>query len=87
MPVSTGSRSRRTWVAITTSSSDALPARSPMPLMVHSTWRAPAWMAVSELATARPRSSWQCAEKITVSGAPTRARMVVKKSRISSGVE
>ena len=27
--------------------------------MVTSTWRAPAWMAVRVLATARPRSSWQ----------------------------
>ncbi len=33
-----------------------------MPLMVHSTWRAPASMAASELATASPRSSWQCEE-------------------------
>ena len=30
-----------------------------MPLTVHSTWRAPFWMAASELATARPRSLWQ----------------------------
>ena len=47
MPVSTGSRSARTRVAITISSSAALPARSPMPLIVHSTWRAPAWTALS----------------------------------------
>jgi hypothetical protein len=37
-----------------------LPARSPMPLTQHSTWRAPAATADSELATASPRSSWQC---------------------------
>ena len=37
MAVSKGSASRRTWSAITTSSSEALPARSPIPLMVHST--------------------------------------------------
>ena len=36
-----------------------MPARSPMPLMVHSTCRAPAWTAASEFATARPRSLWQ----------------------------
>jgi hypothetical protein len=36
------------------------------PLIVHSTWRAPALAtAQMELATARPRSLWQCAEKIT----------------------
>jgi len=37
----------------------ALPARSPMPLMVHSTWRAPWPMAARELATPKPRSLWQ----------------------------
>ena len=42
MPVQYGSTSLRTFIAITTSSSEALPARSPMPLMVHSIWRAPA---------------------------------------------
>jgi hypothetical protein len=31
--------SLRVFIAITTSSSAALPARSPMPLMVHSIWR------------------------------------------------
>ncbi len=36
-----GSLSLRTRIAITTSSSAALPARSPMPLMVHSICRAP----------------------------------------------
>ena len=41
MRVSNGSRSRRVFIAMTTSSSAALPARSPMPLMVHSICRAP----------------------------------------------
>ena len=45
---------------MTTSSSEALPARSPMPLTAHSTWVAPARTAASELAVARPRSLWQC---------------------------
>ena len=54
--------SLRTRMAMTTSSSEQLPARSPMPLMVHSTWRAPARTAASEFATARPRSLWQCTE-------------------------
>ena len=49
-------------IAITTSSSAALPARSPRPLIAHSTWRAPAATPASELATARPRSLWQCVE-------------------------
>ena len=40
-----GIESLRTFSAITISSSAALPARSPMPLMVHSTWRAPAMHA------------------------------------------
>ena len=45
---------------MTISSSAALPARSPMPLTVHSTCRAPPPTAASELATANPRSLWQC---------------------------
>jgi len=35
---------------MTISSRAALPARSPMPLIVHSTWRAPFCTAASELA-------------------------------------
>ena len=41
------------------SSIEVLPARSPIPLMAPSIWRAPAWIAESELATASPRSLWQ----------------------------
>ena len=52
-------RSWRVLKTITISSSEQLPARSPMPLMVHSICRAPACTAASELATAKPRSSWQ----------------------------
>ena len=51
--------------SITISSSDALPARSPIPLIAHSTWRQPASRPASELATAMPRSSWQCTETTT----------------------
>src|SRR4029450_8549040 len=49
------------WVrrAITTSSMEQLPARSPMPLTATSTWRGPACRAAIELATDTPRSSWQ----------------------------
>jgi len=51
-PVQNGMTSLRTRIAITASSSEALPARSPMPLMVHSIWRAPARTPASEFATA-----------------------------------
>ena len=44
---------------MTTSSSAQLPARSPMPLIVHSTCRAPSSTPARLLATARPRSLWQ----------------------------
>src|ERR1700704_7194531 len=62
MRVVQGNTSLRVLTAITTSSSDALPARSPRPLIVHSTWRAPFITADSELATASPRSLWQCTD-------------------------
>ncbi len=42
IPVVTPKACSRTLSAITTSSIEQLPARSPMPLIVHSTWRAPA---------------------------------------------
>ena len=74
MPVQYGSTSFRTLIAITTSSSAALPARSPMPLMVHSICRAPALTPASELATAMPRSLWQCTEKRALSEFGTRSR-------------
>jgi hypothetical protein len=48
--------------AITSSSRAALPARSPMPLTVTSTCRAPASIAAIEFATASPRSLWQCTD-------------------------
>ena len=47
-------------MAIATSSSDALPARSPMPLMVHSTCLAPLATPAREFAVDNPRSFWQC---------------------------
>ena len=40
-PVQSPCAASRTWSSITISSSDALPARSPMPLIAHSTWRQP----------------------------------------------
>ena len=54
-----GNSRDRVRIAITTSSSEQLPARSPMPLIVHSIWPAPFSTAARLLATARPRSLWQ----------------------------
>mmetsp|Transcript_17803 Transcript_17803/g.54769 ORF Transcript_17803/g.54769 Transcript_17803/m.54769 type:complete len:218 (-) Transcript_17803:701-1354(-) len=51
--------------AMTTSSSAALPARSPMPLIVHSIWRAPCCAPAILFAVDRPKSFWQCVEKTT----------------------
>ncbi len=62
MRVSAAKTSLRVRRAITTSSSAAFPARSPIPLIVHSTCPAPAATAPSELAVERPRSLWQCTE-------------------------
>ena len=55
----------RVCSSITISSSDALPARSPIPLIAHSTWRAPACTPANEFATASPRSSWQWTDSTT----------------------
>mmetsp|Transcript_11809 Transcript_11809/g.38876 ORF Transcript_11809/g.38876 Transcript_11809/m.38876 type:complete len:237 (+) Transcript_11809:770-1480(+) len=49
--------------AQTTSSRAAFPARSPMPLIVHSIWRAPIRAPAKEFAVAKPKSFWQCVEK------------------------
>mmetsp|Transcript_25885 Transcript_25885/g.67119 ORF Transcript_25885/g.67119 Transcript_25885/m.67119 type:complete len:280 (+) Transcript_25885:658-1497(+) len=51
--------------AMTTSSRAALPARSPIPLIVHSIWRAPCAAPAIELAVLSPRSFWQCVENTT----------------------
>ena len=79
MPVVYGYWSARTRTAITISSKDALPARSPIPLMVHSTWRAPLATAASEFATASPRSLWQCAEMTTPLAPRTRCADVANQ--------
>ena len=86
MLVQYGSTSLRVWIAITTSSSAALPARSPMPLMVHSIWRAPPRTPASEFATAMPRSSWQCTENTALSEFGTRSRTIRNSAKYSSGV-
>ncbi len=53
--VSTGTRSGRTRLIMMISSSEALPARSPMPLIVHSTCRAPAPMAAMRVRHGQPQ--------------------------------
>ncbi len=73
MRVSTGNTSARVLTAITTSSSEAFPARSPSPFTVHSTCRAPASTAASEFATAMPRSLWQWVDQTTLSEFGTRS--------------
>jgi hypothetical protein len=54
--------------------------------MVHSTWRAPPiFTPASELATAMPRSLWQCTDQIALSEFGTRSRSVLMNSPYSSG--
>ena len=72
--------------AITTSSSEALPARSPMPLTATSICPAPTSTPASELATAIPRSSWQWTERTRSSSAGTRSCSSFRKSANSTGV-
>ncbi len=55
--VSIPNTSARVRSAMTTSSNEQLPARSPMPFIVHSICRAPARTAARLLATAIPKSS------------------------------
>src|SRR5690606_18130652 len=62
-----------------------LPVRSPSPLSVPWTWRAPARTAASELATAHPVSSWQWIP--TVTSPPTWATTWATISPTSSGNE
>ena len=50
---------RKTGAYAAPGSIAALPARSPKPFTVHSTWRTPAFIAARELATASPKSLWQ----------------------------
>ena len=68
---------------IATSSRLALPARSPMPLMVHSTCLAPLATPARELAVDKPRSFWQCVEMMYWPG--TFALMPAMSAPNSSG--
>ena len=85
MPVAKGMMSSRTFIAMTTSSSAVLPARSPMPLIVHSICRAPASTAARLLAAAMPRSLWQWVEKTTASAPGTRSISMRMMSALSRG--
>ena len=85
-PVVNGMTSRRTASAIAISSTAALPARSPMPLTVASTCRAPAMTAASVFATARPRSLWQWVENTASPALGTRRRTSRNIAPYVSGV-
>ena len=55
--------------------------------MVHSTWRAPPiFTPASELATASPRSLWQCTDQIALSELGILSRSVRMKLPYSSGI-
>ena len=78
--------SLRVLIARTTSSSDAFPARSPIPFTVTSAWRAPARIPASVFAVDIPRSSWQCIERIAWSSPGTFSLRRRTRSAISIGV-
>ena len=81
---SSGNWVGRVRSAMTTSSREALPARSPSPLIVTSTWRAPAWTAASVFAVASPRSLWQWTE--IVAPEPTRSTTRPTSAANSDGI-
>ena len=86
-PFGTAELLARVRTAMTTSSRLQLPARSPKPLMVHSIWRAPPILTpASELATAMPRSLWQCTDQIALSEFGIRWRRFLMKFPYSSGM-
>jgi hypothetical protein len=84
-PVVSPSVVRCVCSTVTTSSSAALPARSPMPLTHTSTCLAPARRPATELAVARPRSSWQCTDHTTLFAPDTRERSSRSVSASSAG--
>ena len=91
-PVHRPCASTRACAAITISSSDALPARSPMPLIAHSTWRQPAGHAGERVGHRQPRSSWQwsrsprCAGPGRAGRAPLDHRAYSSGHRVADGV-
>mmetsp|Transcript_24492 Transcript_24492/g.81392 ORF Transcript_24492/g.81392 Transcript_24492/m.81392 type:complete len:312 (-) Transcript_24492:680-1615(-) len=81
----TGKRCGRVRSAMTTSSRDVLPARSPSELRVTSTCLAPRATAASEFAVARPRSLWQWVDQMMRSAPLTFAIRCAKSDEYSSG--
>ena len=72
---------------MTTSSMAVLPARSPKPLMVHSTWVAPFFTPASDSAVAMPRSLWQCTDTVAFSMPSTWSMRYLMRAPNSSGSE
>ena len=72
-------------MAITTSSSAVLPARSPRPLMVHSIWRAPFLTPSRASAVAMPRSLWVWTEMMTFSMPMTLSERLLMRAPKASG--
>jgi hypothetical protein len=77
--------------AMITSSRAALPALSPIPLMVPSTWRAPLITPPERIGHRQPRSSWQCTLMVACSMFGTFSRMrdqraVLLRHRVAGGV-
>mmetsp|Transcript_22698 Transcript_22698/g.46250 ORF Transcript_22698/g.46250 Transcript_22698/m.46250 type:complete len:230 (+) Transcript_22698:996-1685(+) len=81
----TGKCCGRVRNAITTSSSDVFPARSPRELSVTSTCLAPACTAASELAVARPKSLWQWVDHTALCESLVFAMQYAKMLAYSSG--
>ena len=71
---------------MTNSSRHALPARSPIPFTVTSTWRAPARTAARELATATPRSLWQWTDSTALSMLGVPSMIALRNSANSDGI-
>lgn len=71
---------------MTTSSRAQFPARSPMPLMVHSIWPAPFSTPARALAVAMPRSSWVWVEMTTSRPRTTSSRILRIRAPYSWGV-
>ena len=71
---------------MTISSKLAFPALSPIPLIVHSTCSAPFLTAAKLLATASPKSLWQCTDILALEIFGTFALMSAIKAPNSSGV-
>ena len=76
----------RLLIDMATSSKDAFPARSPIPLMVHSHCRAPLKAPAKLFAVASPRSFWQWVEMTTFSAPGVFARIPAIFSPNSCGI-